>query len=568
VKHINLQSRKIGLTYEIDPSNTTYPVNDGFVKCPRLLLYHRAEAFDVRLFASRYMHLDRNRSLELELSTGWNNVISGELQVRAGTAGLRLQTSDVEVISGNLDINKRSDAGVISFGEFAAESSAKLRMSFNLEHEVNDVSLRLEITYTTADGTFSYATNSSLSTLLPLGVNVQDVFKQKALFSKFTVSSSTSSPLRLLSCNLEGSEAFKAQCGGDLNGIVTVYPRQPASLLYKITRNASSSKSGGVKKGQTALSLVLHYICLEEEIDCAVDQALGEALKETPFYQYRRLIVPTILSQLASRISYIDSEHTALLNEISTSVLAGVNWRDSFNGLGRETPTSPDRGLLVSQWVQKWLAATPVIPLLPITPAHITESRSIIIPVEIPSISVVFTADIHLEAPTSPDGRFDFAALNESIPASLRIKWTRLWDTSPSDEDENPDTLNFVYDITAPTETWLLGGRRKAHFSIPVGQDSSADHLSFPLILIPLKEGYLTYPSVDIKPAPITKLDAEGRPQSRGAERRVTCEVDVANAGEVVRCIGDMGRVSVSLDPVGNGGGAWVVESERRAVNV
>ncbi|EHL00372.1 putative Trafficking protein particle complex subunit 10 [Glarea lozoyensis 74030] len=101
------------------------------------------------LFASKYMHLDRNRFLELELSSGWNEVIEGELHIRAATAGMRLQTSEAIVIVGSLVLAKKQEAGVIKFGALSSHSLAKIRMPFNLEHESSDVSLKIEVSYTT-----------------------------------------------------------------------------------------------------------------------------------------------------------------------------------------------------------------------------------------------------------------------------------------------------------------------------------------------------------------------------------------------------------------------------------
>src|ERR1700722_17208013 len=152
--------------------------------------------------------------------------------------------------------------------------------------------------------------------MLPLGLNVQDVFKHKTLFSKFTISTATSSPLRLLKSKLEQSDTFEARNGGDLPNPVMIFPRQPASLLYKITRRttqkAQSSTSGIRQKDRSSLSLIIHYVCIEEEIDNAVTSELSEALAETPLHQYSRLIIPTLISQLHSRLSPYVLERAAL----------------------------------------------------------------------------------------------------------------------------------------------------------------------------------------------------------------------------------------------------------------
>jgi len=65
VDHIILESNNIILEYDHSTTGLSSPKDSIFFKCPKLLIYHRSEAFDVQLYSSRYMHLDRNRSLEI-----------------------------------------------------------------------------------------------------------------------------------------------------------------------------------------------------------------------------------------------------------------------------------------------------------------------------------------------------------------------------------------------------------------------------------------------------------------------------------------------------------------------
>jgi hypothetical protein len=560
------------LQYVHDSTGPTFIKDNRFFKCPKLLIYHRAEAFDVKLSASKYLHLDRNRSLEIDLSSGWNDVVSGELHVRAATAGLRLQTSEATVVNGALELSRRSEAGVVRFGAMESGSTARLRMPFNLEHEVNDISIKLEISYTTEKGDFFFATTPTMSIMLPLGVNVQDNFKHKALFSKFTISSATTSPLRLLSSQLEQSEMFQAQCGVSFPRPVVVYPRQPASMLYKITKLPSRGASPQ-KSAKASLALVIHYICVEEEVDNAVTQALQQTLKDTPLHPYTRLVIPTVLAELRSRMSAYDLEKTAILSEVSTSILGPVKWRDHFSGLGC-TDENHDIATILTDALRAWLQATPSIPLLLLNTDKdtISISRSIIIPVDVPSVTVVHTADLKLSDTSSTPSNTAVAASNQPISASLNIKWTRIWDTealSADNDSTQSHDLEFVYEISGSTDTWLIGGKRKGHFKIPRNQEQQKEPFSFPVVLIPLREGFLPFPNVEIKSAPVAKLLRAGMTSpevtaNQATHTAVTCETDYKNSGETIRVISDARKTTVSLDASGPQGGAWLLETERR----
>lgn len=570
VNHVSLHAKNLVLNY--DHGNTRAGKVDEFFKCPKLLIYHQAEGFDLTLFSSRYMHLSRNRALEIELSSGWNDVISGALHVRAATAGLRLQTSETSVVDGDFEISNKSEAGIIRFGAMASGSTSRIRMLFNLEHEVNDISVKLEVSYTTKNGDFVFAANPSVSVMLPLGVNVQDVFKHKALYSRFTISSATSRPLRLLSTKLENSDVFQAQSGGALTKPLIIFPRQPASILYRITRPSSKSLKSppGSGKGlKSPLSLTVHYICVEEEIDNAVTLSLNKFFKETELYAYARLITHTVISVLRQQISDDNVEHIAVLSEIPMSILSPVKWHEHFAGLGYASQGKEEVATLIAEKLGTWQRENPKIALMSVSvdEATISASRSIIIPVEVPPVTVVHTADLKLIDVPSISGTIPIVSSTQPISASLVVKWTRLWDTQspePKPSEKSPD-LEFVYEVSGLTDTWLIGGRRKGHFRVPTGHDRDQKQtLAFPVVMIPLREGVLPYPHVDIKPSPISRavVNGEGRAQTKPAA--VTCETDYKNAGESIRVISNTRKVTVSLDASGPQGGAMILEVERR----
>lgn len=517
------------------------------------------------------MHLDRNRSLELELSTGWNDVIEGKLQIRAATAGLRVQTSEAAVVGNSTELSKKLEAGVIRFGALAANSTAKIRMPFNLEHDSSDVSLKIEVSYTTEKGKFFFAAIPTMSIMLPLGVNVQDVFKHKSLFSKFTISSATSSPLRLLSSKLERSEVFEAKCGIPFSQPLTIFPRQPASMLYKITK-LPPPKSGISKDLKSALSLVLHYVCLEEEIESAITTSLKNALRDTALYPYTRLIIPTVVHEIRKGLSPYDLERIAVLNEITTSPIANARWRDHFLGLGYITDGHQDTATLLSDGLKSWQQKTPTIPLTPISmnEESVSSSRSIIIPVEVPPVTVVHTVDLKITNPSAIYSDTAVAVSNQPITASLNIKWTRQWNVKAGPEVEQPQDLDFYYEVSGSLDAWLIGGKRKGHFTVPAKQESSSKNqtLSFPIVLIPLKEGLLHFPNVDVKPSPLAKVfkpdGTSSDVQSPRLKQTITCETDYQNAGETIRIISDSRKTTVSLDASGPQGGAMLLESESR----
>jgi hypothetical protein len=164
------------------------------------------------------------------------------------------------------------------------------------------------------------------------------------------------------------------------------------------------------------------------------------------------------------------------------------------------------------------------------------------------------------------------ATANQPITASLSIKWTRIWDTEQLDHSttEN-DFLEFFYELSGASDTWLIGGSRKGHFRIPKDPSHNGEEkLSFPVILIPLRDGFLPFPIVEIKPAPFVKVHklrhAGSDEETRVKQTKITCETDFKNVGETIRVISNFLKTTVSLDASGPQGGAWLLESENREV--
>lgn len=563
---------------------------------PYVSLYQRTDTLDLRVDPSMVTQLDRNYAMDLELSTGWNEVESCEIRVRSATGGLRLLTAEAQIL-GTTDHDQppSSEPGLFLFKSLAARSSVKARIPFTTEQDAPSVSIKVEVKYTTSRGTFTLSKTPSIPLALKLGVNVQDVFKHTALFSRFTVSTATQSPLRLFRSELIESDVFESRFGVPTANPVVIFPKQPASLIYKINRIAGSKIGPNTNK---TMYLKLSYSVLQDEIRDNIRESLLESLKDTELWKYSRTLVTSVLDRVKADLTAYDLERSATLGELPLSFLTEVKWQKQFTGLGT-TPAGESLPVMMAQFIVNWTRKTQKIPAM--RQVDPSQQQCILIPVDVPSIPVVHTADIRLQRPVpslvEPADEFEapVVCVNQLLPATLHLKWTRVWDTSRLDtggsnaaataEDEAGGD-EFSYDVTAPSDTWLVGGRKKGHFVIPgrgatteegdLVSSSPINEADIPLVLIPLREGYLPYPSVEVRESggngPVENHhndNAHAHSQSFQGRKSpaVTghCETDYRNLGETVRVVADRRRVTVSLDASGAGGGPLVLDSERVA---
>lgn len=570
VDQIRLVSKKVLLHYERDISDKSSSILRNAI----LTLYQRASCLDVQVVGSKDLQLDQKKLLDLELSTGWNSIKTCEVKIRSATGGLRLIMNEAKVV-GETQPTK-SEGGAFKFDAIAENSTVKIRFPFTVEQDLLDVAVKAEVVYSTDRGSFTFTRTSTVPISLALEVNVQDIFKHDALFSRFAVSTASASPLRLFKSELLGSELFDSHFGQASSHPVLIFPKQPTSLLYKITRKPGVKPGPKTKK---TLHLKLYYSVLQEEIESLFEQALSRALHDSSLKEFSKAVTSKLLKVVQNSLSSYDLEKAGLLGELSTNFLASIHWEKQFPGLGSVVSTNETEisSVNLANFIRSWLKENPILCLPHPDPSGL-EPKTILIPVDIPPVAIVHTADIRLQEPIQTVTGTEFedtgcptVCINQLIPAILHLRWTRIWDTE--DAALNKD-LEFGYEITAPSDTWLLGGRRKGHFVIPAFDGGEEGDLSskeeteaeIGLVMIPLREGYLQFPGVDIRE--VQQGDGEGEGEGGagvmvGAGQQNHCETDARNLGETICVVGDRGEVTLSLDASGPGGGPLVLECER-----
>ena len=553
IDHLEFVSGNLLLHFDRDPTQDVLP-NEPIFKHPEVKLYQQPDGLDVDLTASKHTALDKNSSLDLAIRSGWNNVKSCEVRVKPATGGLRLLTTEASVVDSDEGFDKAPEAGIFHLGSIAAHRALTVRFPFTVEQDIGTVTVKVEIYYNTdLDDKFYLVKSIPVHISLALGVNVQDIFKHNALFSRFGVSTDCKSPLRLFKSELMASDLFESSFGVAPTSSIVIFSKQPADLLYRVKKKEEGLT---VKEGGKTLYLKLHYSRLDLEIEELLRVSLSKALQGTDVAMFSKAMETTVMEQARTVLRGPDLERAALLGEIPTAFLASVPWKSHFKGLGKVIKSGTDASTAVTAFMDDWVKSHP---RLSIPKSGIMEESTITIPVEIPSVSIVHTTDIRFLYSTNGalnevGGGTHTVTIGQALSATLHLKWTRVWktDTEPAADQE------FSYEVTAHTDAWLLGGRRRGHFVIAGDSAMSSTpetEAEIPLMLIPQREGFLPFPSVEIR-----EYSEDGdmiEPQAQ------SFEVDARNIGETVRVVGGRKEVTVSLDASGPGGGPLVLDGER-----
>lgn len=314
----------------------------------RILVWPSLRALEAHLSMHNKIHLAHPRSVDIEISTGWNHISHGKVSLRAGSAGLRLRTANAQLMSGNTTMVDQSQPGILGFGELFAETKVVLRIPYDLESDLKEITIKVEISYTTPQGDFAYACNPKISSLLPLGVNVQDTFQQDSLFSRFTINTANLVPLRISRCYIEGSDEFEVSSPSLADERYDIFPRQPLSLVTKIRLKDRKGKS--IRKGSAheKLFLMIEYHALDQEILDAIEKHFSAALAASDLQDLVRLLIPVLLAKSRSRLSVQGLEVIGLRREITLNTVVDNDWSTVISGL------KPERRGELSRWLLDW----------------------------------------------------------------------------------------------------------------------------------------------------------------------------------------------------------------------
>ncbi|KAL9006889.1 MAG: hypothetical protein Q9188_000344 [Gyalolechia gomerana] len=521
-----------------------------------ILVWLDERALEARISLYPSIHLGKPRSLRIVISSSRNMISQGKISLRACSAGLRLHTADADVQTCDSLILRNLQAGLLEFGALDANSHPSIRIPYDLESDLAEIKVKAEISYTVDGKEYCYIYNSELPIQLPLSVNVQDSFQDQALFSNFKIDTANSIPARISDYCVQGTRSLQVVMLPMSGDALTIFARQPLSLVAKVERERADTQERPIANtDEMALMLEIRYACLDQEIKTTVEDTLSTALYASQFHRLSRLVVGTFDRMLQSKFTVQDLEAIALLGEIHMGPFHNYDWGSMLDGLHPEKRTG------ISSWLKEWhavriLAWTEPCNLLTVLQKNTSirlpqgiDSRNVlelIVPVEMPPVPIVVTARLEISGSRIGPGEAQFAAVDQALLAEVALQYSRNWDNGSTGftiEDE----LEITYEVQASPDIWLAG-----------------NPMSFSIILIPQRTGYLQYPSLEVR---MTRPQgSKGRfvDSKTAAKEIITSELDYVNQAESILVIPNLNSSTVSLDCSDSGDGAWLVESRSR----
>lgn len=523
----------------------------------RMRLYQQPGNMNVKLATPRSIRLDSPKRVIVEIYTGWNDVESAKVTARSASSGVRLIVADAkgakardgaeEEDKEHFDLRVVPDVtSIIEFDQVDRESVVYLTMSYVAEVDVKELYLRVLVEFKTKGGEYySVAVLRHTSIALSLAVNVQDIFKSSALFSKFSISCvGAVVPLRILSGKLIESVDYTVQSGSGTDCEYVAFPKQPVTYAYRIQRSDTYSE----RKTQHPVPLLLEikYRRLEDEMRHSVSELVKRKLGDD--HRLRKYMILVELHILA--LLKVDLVSYGFLERITMGLYVGSQWAVLLSFIDDVDRPSLEQILediySVCYCVASYFFIVCILIFkqdMPRDPEEVLSplTKELVIPVDVPTVQVLFTLELlytptllnSVDAPEASPMQFVFSDevfyVGVPIPITVRLSSSRHWAPRHTPDVFEKSDIEFAYDIIASPESWLVSGKKKGHFVV------SDEVFKLQLLILPLKHGNLLLPTLEVHP-------------SSKAHEHITAEVEYKNSAESVLVLPEVSNVNLAVE--------------------
>ncbi|KAK5115146.1 hypothetical protein LTR62_001843 [Meristemomyces frigidus] len=514
---------------------------------PHVFVFPSERAFDCQVSLAKEILLDRPRHLLLALSSGQNDIKKMTIRLRPTSAGLRLHLGKATHDGiAQIETADQKSAGQIQLSTLAQDTVTMVKIPYTVEQATPFISMRLDVRYQTAQGSFTFLDTVTRRHELPLDVDVRDVVQLSTLHSSFTLTTTHRLPIVLARSMLRESKVYAVEdLFGSEQDAVMVHRKSGAVLSYKITRKEMTATT--LSRREAALELCLSYVSTEELLTTMMRRGFEESLLRSGYAALTRVLLPLMVDRCRELFAGSDELALAvLLNSVSMPSYEEMGWSEVVVVL----PALVRKA--VGTWLHSWHAENTKLPLDYTSDVARILQRSITLSVEVPTIDMAFCATMKLGTASSRAGPNTLILrLGQPVTATVEVKHTATWSAASVLGEKKSKAATsgaqaFVLDIQADAETWLLGGPRRVHF-IPSEDEDENKPKVFEIVLVPLKPGRHLLPVVEIVAESTGTGDQEG-----GTVASATCETFYESRGRRVDVVRDV-RTTVVFVPGGRG---------------
>ena len=392
------------------------------------------------------------------------------LKLKPATAGLRLHLHQTRLgAQDEAVVNVVGQPPVIHITP--RQSSIVLDIPYTFENlDGSELVIKLVASYKFDDQEVMMYQTLRSNSILPITVNVHDIFKRTGLFSLFTLAPATLIPLRLVRCHISGV-ADSVNESAAVFEEVDVLPKQAANWLCHFSEEYW--KATNIQEQRPRLFVTFQRY--DEVILDSLKEQLRHDLQESEWGHLFNPLSDHLFRIYQDRWSEQDLETACLLQEIALWPYDLLHWPIVVQGLAVEI----QRPLLA--WLELWHRKHESIALR----LRNLVDRTISIPVDFPAPKMLVVLSLTLLEAKGMSvltlGKCYRCKLSVSIQGSPEMNLNQV-------------PIGAFYEIHASPDTWIIGGKRKGALSLAVGGSTT-----IPLLLLPQRTGRLLLPQAEVK---------------------------------------------------------------------
>jgi hypothetical protein len=477
-----------------------------------VLVYPCLRSLEVRIKPSPTLHLAEPRRLSIQVRSGSNHVNNCKLRLKTGTAGLRLSIHDSKILgcedgSNTLRTAREGEAQMMILEDLKPESVTEIGLPYTMEVPSEPaVTIRIDVSYETDQGTFTLYDTATVNAILPVAVNVQDIFRSDCTYCRFSIRPSTLVPLHLVHCQLEDNKSYELAVGSVFAEPLTVFPKQPACWTVRL-----ACKQGHVFEIAERMTLALDYQSLDDVMLEVLENDFRSEIAKTPYAFAGKLLVSHLLSWVRTSWTEQDLEVAGLLQEVEIWRMEDMNWPSVLCAFDRKTR------LGLEEWLHSWHSDRPA---LAFSSAN-TPLRQLRLHVDVPPPPVVISATWKLDAL-----RYHTATIGQPLQAEVVMCLANA-----------REEVEGAFEIEASSESWLIGGRRKGSVKL------TSAPTRVRIVLFPQTLGHALLPIITVKCRKRSKSSGDGG----DAWTEVTSDVHNPDQGRSILITPDLRSTTVEV---------------------
>ncbi|KAF9354401.1 hypothetical protein BGX26_007772 [Mortierella sp. AD094] len=440
------------------------------------------KALKATITSPQEMELGQTSSFVVHVSSGRNKVAEASLNLFPASEGISLikvptLAYSKESSSGSGEL---ATTGDISFEDhesivlpaFGPNETLAIKVPYETYLNSSEHLIKLAVQYLTPNSKkHTFTLTSSIETVLPLQVSHSIIWRDDCLNLKIDMTCTSYVPIRILNVDLCHPARVKDYKQAPFAGEMTLFPRQHASFVFKISRPADAEDM------DLQAHFVVSYHSLRDEVEKALTTIVETELVKVQLEQHASFVTSHLKSHLLRGIDFLAYGMSDELELPPLDVPSCESILAHHDPKTREILIDILKDLFS---VNKKLDYDQVATL-----SSSNQPLQISFPVPLPVSQMLTTVEIIVDSPQE---------LTVGTPATFRllVKNSAYW--SPIQDKEQP--CDFYYDILVDYENWLLCGHKKRLFSVKAGVTST-----HPVSLVPLKTGPLHVPKIVVTSA-------------------------------------------------------------------